>query len=90
MVDFYNIQVNYRKKIAELFKEVAFYILVESRNLGLRIIINCARQTKFDFLYGRRTGLILTANQYRFNYIRGTILTPLKDHICADTQQADS
>ena len=46
MENSYNVQVDYETNIVELFKEVAFHIIVQSRNLGLLTIINCARQTK--------------------------------------------
>ena len=46
MENSYNVQVDYETNIVELFKDVAFYIIVQSRNLGLLTIINCARQIK--------------------------------------------
>ena len=46
MVDSHKVQVDYETNIAELFKEVAFHIIVQSRNLGLLTIINYVRQTK--------------------------------------------
>ena len=46
MADSHNTQVDYRKNIAELFKDVALHIIVQSRNLGLLAMVDCARQTK--------------------------------------------
>ena len=43
MENFYNVQVDDETNIVELFKDVAFYIIVQSRNLGLLTIINYAR-----------------------------------------------